>query len=143
MAGLAGPRHTEPRGTEPGDEGGMVLGWITKIAVTVALVGIVGFDAIALAQGHVRADDAAGHAAEEAATTYGANQDVQKAVLAARTAAAEDDMTVTAKDVKIFADGTVVVTVRAHIDTTLLRYVPGVTKLSDVTVTASRKAVHQ
>jgi hypothetical protein len=121
----------------------MVLGWIAKIAITVALVGMVGFDAIALAQGHVRADDAAGHAADEAATSYGANADVQKAVLAARTAAAEDDMTVTAKDVKILADGTIIVTVKAHIDTTLLRYVPGIANLSDVMVTATRKAVHQ
>src|SRR5689334_175230 len=116
------PLGAVPR--EPTDGGSMVLGWLARIAIVVAVVGVLGFDAIAIAQVHVRADDAASQAADQAATTWLATHDFTKTVLVARTAAAQDDMTVLAKDVRVQPDGSVTVTVHGHVDTTVARYVP-------------------
>jgi len=117
----------------------MVLGWLARIAIVVAIVGVIGFDGIAIAQVHVRADDAAARAADDAATTWLATHDFTKTVLVARKDAAEDDMTVVAKDVRVLPDGSVTVTVRGHVDTTVARYVPGVKNLTSATSTANRK----
>jgi uncharacterized membrane protein YebE (DUF533 family) len=129
-----GPLHREPA-----DEGTMVLGWLARIALVVAIVGVIGFDAIAIAQVHVRADDAASQAADQAATTWQATHDFARTVLVARTAAAQDDMTVAAKEVKVQPDGSVTVTVHGHVDTTVAKYVPGVQDLTNATSTANRK----
>jgi hypothetical protein len=117
----------------------MVLGWLARIAIVVAVVGVIGFDAIAIAQLHLRADDAASQAADQAATTWQATHDFTKTVRIAQTTAAEDDMTVTAKDVVVMPDGSVTVTVRGHVDTTVARYLPGAKNLVNATATENRK----
>lgn len=140
--GMAASAARSPLGTarrDRTDEGSMVLGWLARIAIVVAIVGVIGFDAIAIAQVHVRADDAAGQAADQAATTWQATHDFAKAVRVAQTAAAQDDMTVAAKDVKVQPDGSVTVTVHGHVDTTVARYVPGAKNLTNATSTANRK----
>jgi hypothetical protein len=136
MAGRCVP-HGVP--LEPADGGGMVVGWMTKIALAIALIGVIGFDSIALAQGHLQADDAAGQAADQAATVWSATHNYQQALIAARGIAAQDDMLIAQRDFVVHPDGSVTVTIHTRIHTTVLQYVPGIKKLSVVTVSETRR----
>jgi hypothetical protein len=65
------------------DRGDIVLGWLTKIVLTLALLGVVLFDGVALGAGRVQAQDRATIAARAAATSFAQDRDVQRAYDAA------------------------------------------------------------
>ena len=72
------------------DRGGIVMGWLTKIAVVLALAGFVLFDAISVGS-TTRPSPTRAHAAHEASAIWDETQDVQAAYLAASDAAAEQN----------------------------------------------------
>jgi hypothetical protein len=61
------------------DSGAIVLGWMTKLAATFALLGLVGFDGIAVVTATFSTADRANSYASEAADTFRATKDVDKA----------------------------------------------------------------
>jgi Flp pilus assembly protein TadG len=65
------------------DGGAIVLGWLTKLAVTLGLLGLLAFDGIALATAHFSASDDAATAARTAAENYATSKDVNAALAAA------------------------------------------------------------
>lgn len=129
MAGDCAPRR---------DSGFFMVGWLTKIAVTFAIVGVLGFDGISLALGHVRIQDAAGQAATAASSAYGAKQDVAAATAAAQKAALENDATLAALQ---FAGGNVTATVHGSIGTLLVKHLPGTHDLVSPTAAVTLRIV--
>ena len=61
------------------DGGSIVIGWLTRIVVVMAIVGLIAFDAMAIAQGHVSASDEADEVAQDAHNTWTDTHDVDKA----------------------------------------------------------------
>ena len=105
-----------------GDRGDIVLGWLTRLTVSLAVLGLVGFDGISLAVGHVQTQDHANDAGHAAAAAYASSKDVQVAYDAALQALADDGAaadTVDPASFDIAPDGSVQLHVR-HVSTTLL-----------------------
>jgi hypothetical protein len=123
-------------GRTPADEGSLVVGWFVKIAVVLGLVGVVGFDGIAIAQAHARVGDAADQVAQAAAGAYAAHQSVDEATRVA-TIEAHSVQSTLVPPVVAQPDGSVSVTVRITAKTTLLGHLPGTGTWPDVTVTAT------
>ncbi len=67
----------------PSDRGDVVLGWLTRLTVVLALVGLVGFDLVSVGVGRLQAEDRAQGAAREAVRAYADTADVQRAYEAA------------------------------------------------------------
>jgi len=74
------------RGSD-GERGDIVLGWLVKLVVTLAIVGVVIFEAGAVIFAHIGADTAANDASGEAAIAYSHAQDAKAAEAAARSSA--------------------------------------------------------
>ena len=113
------------RVTRPhGDRGDIVLGWLTKLTVTLAVLGLLGFDAIALGAGRLQAEDRGNAAARAAVTAYSAERDVQRAYEAA-LASLEDPVsdTIDPQSFSVAPDGTVTLTLRHTASTLVLEKV--------------------
>lgn len=92
------------------DSGSIVLGWLTRLALVIAVLGLIGFDGIALVKTTFAAADHAGSAASAGADTYRQTKDVQQAYDAAVQAASGD--TIAPKDFTVDpSTGKVTVTV--------------------------------
>ena len=95
-----------------------MLGWLTRLAVVLGVLGLIAFDGVAVAQGHFQAADRATTAAGAAADEYKNTHDLQKAYNAAFATISGDD-TIETKTFAITDDG--VVTLRLHhVATTLV-----------------------
>ena len=70
------------------DTGSIVLGWLTKLVLAFGVLGLLGFDGVALVTAHFSADDAANSAAVTAADTFRQTHDTQRAYDAAVSSAA-------------------------------------------------------
>ena len=99
------------------DRGDIILGWLTKLVLVLAVVGVVGFDAISLVQARFQASDRATTAASAAAADYAQNKDVQKAYNAAFATTTDGD-SIETDTFAIGRDG--VVTLRLHREATTL-----------------------
>lgn len=96
-------------GSLTSDNGGIVTGWLTKIALVLAVVGFVLFDAISVASTTATVSDQGASAAREASAVWDGTKDVQAAYNAAVETATEQNAenVVTPKGFRIDADGTV------------------------------------
>ena len=65
------------------DNGSIVLGWLTKLALAMSVLGLIGFDGVALVKTNFTAADHAGTAASAGADTYRQTKNVQQAYDAA------------------------------------------------------------
>ena len=74
--------------------GGIVLGWIFKIIVMLAILAAASFETGAIIVSKVTADRVAIDAAQEAGQVYASSHDLDKAKAAAKQVAAKDDVTV-------------------------------------------------
>lgn len=110
-----------------GDRGDIVLGWLTKLVVVLALFGLVAFDGISIIQAHVQASDRANTAASAAADAFHDTHDVQKAYNAAYATVTGDD-TIETKTFTVAQDGQVTLRLH-HVATTLvLRHISALKK---------------
>jgi hypothetical protein len=110
---------------------------MVKIAVTIALFGVLLFDGVSIAMAHTRVGDAAGTAATAAVQTYQATRNVAKATAAAQSAAEGADSVVVPGGVVIRKDGTVTVTVEVIANTSVLGRLPGTKTWPTATGTAT------
>ena len=98
------------RSPELGDDrGGIVMGWLTKLTVVLALLGLVLFDAISVGSTTATVSDSANYAAHEASATWDQTKDLQKTYIAAVEAATEQnpENVVSTKSFTVDPDGTV------------------------------------
>ena len=120
-----------------GDRGDIVLGWLTKLTLTLAVLGVVLFDGVALVQAQFTTSDAASTAARAAAGQYKATPDVQKAYDAAYAAVAESGDTVGTTDFRVAPDGSVTLSVTREARTLLLQKVGPLRRFASVTSTGT------
>ncbi|HTY72756.1 MAG TPA: hypothetical protein VMI11_10085 [Actinomycetes bacterium] len=67
-----------------GDAGSIVIGWLTRIVLVAAVVGVVGYDAVSIGQGRVSTADEADQVAQDAHDTWSDTHSVDKAYTKAR-----------------------------------------------------------
>jgi hypothetical protein len=91
------------------DAGGIVIGWLTKIALVFAVAGFVLFDAISVGSTMATVSDQGAASAREASAVWDGTKDMQATYNAAVQSATEQDPEniVTPKGFRIDADGTV------------------------------------
>ena len=78
-----------------GERGGIVTGWLLKLIVSIAIVGVVAFEAGAVVVAHVTAESAANDIATEAGFVVGRGGRADDAKDAARAEAAKHGVTLT------------------------------------------------
>jgi hypothetical protein len=115
------------------ERGTVVLGWLTKVVVALAIVGIAGFDTIAIIASHVSLTDDANAAAEAANTSWNDDHNVQLAYNAAVTSAEQHGAQVPVKDFSIARNGTVHLTLTHTVTTLVVRHIGPLKKQADVT----------
>jgi hypothetical protein len=125
------------------DRGGIVLGWLTKLTVALALVGIVLFDAISVGSTMATVTDSANYAAQEASATWDSTKDLQQTYLAAAEAATEQnpDNVVSTKDFTVDPDGTVHLSITRDARTLILYRWDRTAKWAHVTRTGQGRSV--
>lgn len=89
------------------DRGSIVLGWLTKLAVAIAIVGIALFDSISIFAAHLGASDDANTAAEAASQEYRTTHNVNDAYQAAVESLPSDSESIPPRTFVIEPDGTV------------------------------------
>ena len=114
----------------------MVIGWLTRVVVVLAILGVLGFDAIAVGVARFDADDDGTRAAQAAATSWKQSHDIAAALKAAETSLGEAD-TLVPESLTITADGTAHLKVQRKVTTIVFPYIPGTKKLRNQTVSAS------
>ena len=118
------------------DSGSIVLGWLTKLAVTLAVLGLLAFDGIALVTTTFSATDQANAVASVAAETYKRTHDVQMAYNDAVTEAAKNNETVEAKTFQAQpTDGHITLRIHKKATTLWLHKVGFLKKYADITAT--------
>lgn len=115
-----------------GDRGDIVLGWLSRVVVVLALLGIVAFDALSVGIARVSAEDDAGAAARAASEAWRERADVQQAYEAAVAVATEHGEQIAPDDFRIEADGTVHLTVTRTATTLVLYRVGPLAKYADI-----------
>lgn len=108
----------------PPDRGDIVLGWLTRLTVGMAVLGLIGFDAIALGMGRFAVEDTAQQAARAAVQSYAASSDIQRAYEAALAEADGVEETIAPTGFSVAPDGAVTLTVDRTSPTLVIEKVP-------------------
>ena len=120
------------------DSGSIVLGWLTRLTLVVALFGLLAFDGIALVKTSFTAADHATGAAKAAADTYRSTKNAQAAYDAA---VATVDPASEGIDPKTFsvnpADGRVTLEVKSEAVTLWMQYLGPLKKYRVLTQTGT------
>ena len=119
------------------DRGDIVLGWLTKLAVVLAVLGVLGFDAISLASTRFSAEDHAQTAARAAGAVYRTPADLQPAYDAAAAAVVEYGDVVDPASFAIAPDGAVTLTLQRTAPTMVLEKIGPLRGWADVTTTVT------
>lgn len=119
------------------DRGSIVLGWLTKLTLTLAVLGLLAFDAIALTAARFSAEDDAQAAARAASAAYTTPADLQRAYNAALAEVVADGSTVDAPTFSITQQGTVTLTLRKTAPTLLVAKIAPIRSWADVSTTVS------
>ncbi|MDX6228387.1 MAG: hypothetical protein QOI76_1777 [Frankiales bacterium] len=101
---------------EAGDAGSIVIGWMTKLVVTFAIIGVLGFDGISVGLGHLATSDDASTAVQAASQNFQSSHNLQAAYAAAQ-AAVKSTETIGTTDFTIRPDGTASLTLTNTVHT--------------------------
>src|SRR5687767_12564769 len=94
------------------DRGDIVLGWLTKVVAVLAVLGVLGFDAISLGATRFQTEDHAQVAVRAAAETYRSGKDLQAAYDAAVAEVLEHGDSIDPQSFSVAPDGTVTLTLQ-------------------------------
>lgn len=123
------------------DDGSIVLGWLTKLIVAIALVGVALFDSLAIGAAHLGASDDANTAAETAAADYRTSHNVQAAYDAAVATLPSDSESIPPKQFIVEPDGTINLVLRRTTTTLVTHRIGPLKKYSVVVVHATASPV--
>ena len=87
--------------------GDIILGWFTRVATFLLLLGILAFESISLATAHMSGADVANKVALAAADAYATKHNAAAAYAAAQGEATAHKAELVAKDFRISTDGAV------------------------------------
>lgn len=119
------------------DRGDIILGWLTKVVVALAILGLMGFDAMSLTLARVQGEDAAQQAVRAASVTYSTTRDLQAAYDAAVAKAAPAGDTIDPAGFSITPAGAVTLSLRREASTLLVEKVGPLRKYAEVTRTVT------
>ncbi len=120
-----------------GDRGDIILGWLTKLTLVLAVLGVLGYDGVSLGVAQFAVADDASTAARAAANAYRGAPDAQAAYDAAYAEVAESGETIDAATFRVAADGNVTLTVHRPVATLLVHRVPPLRSWTTASSTAS------
>jgi hypothetical protein len=123
---------------EAGDAGTIVIGWITKLVVTFAIIGVLGFDAISVGIGQLATSDDASHAVQAASQNFQTTHNLQAAYTAA-VAAVKPGETIGTADFTIQPDGATSLSLTNTVHTLLLYRTSQTRRLTVITAHATGK----
>lgn len=123
------------------DRGGVIVGYFTKIALTIGIFAIVCFDAVSVGVARVSVEDTAKGAAAAGAEAWNSSKNSGFALRAAADYAEDHGGQVDAKTFRIDADGTVTVSVTKQATTLLLYRTKKTEKWTQVEATGKHRAV--
>ena len=109
----------------------MVVGWLTRVTLTLAVLGVLLFDTSALLVGRVSVADQADGAAQAAADSWRQQHSYPAALLAAQTRAGDDE--VVPNSLVIAPDGSTAVALHRNVSTLVVRHVPRLRDTASVT----------
>jgi hypothetical protein len=124
------------------DAGSIVIGWLTKIAVIAAIVGLAGFDALSLLITRVGVVDQGEFAARTASEKWKNTKDIQSAYEAALDAATEANVAndIDATTFRVDDDGTVHLRVEREATTLVLHRIGKLRQWTTISEPASGRA---
>lgn len=116
------------------DSGEIVLGWLTKVCLTLAVLGFLGYDGISIVTANVTASDRANTLASEAADdvkTLG----LQKAYTLIAAEAETDGDTITPKDFSVDSNGHVTLVLQREAQSVWMDHISALRKYLRVRAT--------
>lgn len=117
----------------------MVIGWLTRITAALAVLFVLGYDAIALTASHIGAVDDANQAATAAADSWHDGHNLQAAVDAADKQLTSTE-TLVPGSVRITTDGSVSLQVHRVTATLVAKSLPKIKDWTSFTVAGSAPA---
>jgi hypothetical protein len=124
-----------------GDNGSIVLGWLTKLIVAIALVGLALFDSLSIGAAHLGASDDANTAAETAVADYRTSHNVQAAYEAAVQTLTSDSESIAPQQFIVEPDGTINLVLRRTTTTLVAQRIGPLKKYAVVVVHATASPV--
>jgi Flp pilus assembly protein TadG len=120
------------------ERGDVLLGWLTKVVIVFAVIGVMAFDGVSLITARLSVQDQAELAARDASITWSTTQDVDQAYKSAVDAAVEANAAneVPATAFTVTRDGTVTMTVKRDAQTFVVRLIPPMRNLTHISSTA-------
>jgi len=116
------------------DSGSIVLGWLTKLAASLAILGLLAFDGFSLVRADFTAADHANTAASAAADVYKQTHDIQKAYDAAAALAKLDGETIDPKSFTVRpTDDHILLTLHRKAKTLWMQEIGPLKKYTDLT----------
>jgi hypothetical protein len=106
----------------PADAGDVVIGWLTRVAVIVLVIGLIGFEALSIMVTKIQLGDTATSAGSTALSTYGGSHSVSIAYQQAQAVAVADGATIVQKTFRFNVDGSVEFTIRKTANTILVQH---------------------
>lgn len=130
-------RHADPLHMD--DRGDIVLGWLTRVVAVLAVLGVLGFDAISLGAARFQAEDHAQLAARAAAESYRSAKDLQVAYDAAVAEVVEHGDSIDPQTFTVAPDGTVTLTLLRVAPTMVLERVGPIRDWARMSATVSAR----
>lgn len=136
-------RRAPARARISGDAGGIVLGWLTKVVVILAVLGVALFDVLSIATARLAVEDHAALAAREASEVYIGSGDPQVAYAEAVSVAADANPLdeVPPQRFSTAPDGTVTLAVRREATTFVVHRIPWIADWAVVSADATAKSL--
>ena len=119
------------------DSGSIVLGWLTKLFVAIAIVGVALFDSLAIGAAHLGASDDANTAVEAAVADYRTSHNVQSAYQAAVETLPSDSESIAPQKFIVEPDGSISLVLRRTTTTLVAHRIGPLKKYSVVIVHAT------
>ena len=124
-----------------GDRGDIVVGWLTKLVVTIALVGVCAFEVVSIAVTKVSAKDDATTAAFEASQNWQDSGDLQQAFATAEAYALAHGGTIEPENFDVDqSDGRVTLTIRKEATSLFLSRISAAKKWFVIEETGNARA---
>jgi hypothetical protein len=119
------------------DNGSIVIGWLTKVAVVLSLLGVLSYDGISLVKATFAGEDRANTIASDAADTFRATKDIDKTYLSAAAEAAEQGDTIAPTDFRVDPDGKVTLVLQRTANAVWMQHVGPLKKYLHVRATGT------
>lgn len=135
----------DPAGTSPrnavGDQGSIVVGWLTRLTLVLGLLGLVGFEVLSIAVARVSLEDYGKEAAQEAIHTYQNTHNPTLAYQSAVSVADEHGARIAKKSFTVTPDGAVSFTISNTATTLVLYRVDRLASLAKVRTTIYQEPI--